>query len=167
MTDIECVRCSALTEDQTRCKRETCKYPVKCWQHTRLLDHLVVKQSGIPGAGMGLYTTVPLRSGDFITMYSGRLQRHADYDQTDGEYGVHLNNEYVINSTSSQDALGRYINDCRAANKRQRHCGGKNARFVVNNRNNTIRVVATKRIPAGSEIFLSYGVDYWNAVNRQ
>jgi hypothetical protein len=69
----------------------------------------------------------------------------------------------VIDAASTQRDLGRYANDCRAADERAGHCKGSNARYSVSNRNNATRIhlKATKNIPPGSEIFVSYGASYW------
>ena len=81
----------------------------------------------------------------------------------EGDYGVQLNKREVLDGRSTQSSLGRWANDCRAANKRGKHCGGTNAKFSISSRYKTVTLKATEDIAAGSEIFVSYGKEYWKS----
>jgi len=62
----------------------------------------------------------------------------------------------------------RYINDCRAADKRAGHCAGTNAEYrsVPGRGLNVVLVRAKKRIAPGEEIYMSYSRSYWRDVAR-
>lgn len=161
MATIDCVRCTALKADGRQCTRRTCKYPAKCWQHTKRDHQLQIKQSGIANAESGLFTTKALKKDDHIANYTGTDKTPQEYEASDSGYGLYITAIRTLDASSSQDGIARYANDCRTANKNAGECRGNNARFKVNHQRNTVRLVATKRIPANTEVFLGYGVRYW------
>ena len=163
MSVRECVQCSAPTRRGTRCKLRTCMYSEFCHAHTKQLFDLALKPSHIPGAGKGLFTLKSIARNANIAKYTGDVKTLAEYDASPSGYAVAINRNRVVDAASTQSALGRYVNDCRRANRRAGHCAGPNARFVVNNRHDPpiIWLRATKNIPAGSEIFVPYGAAYW------
>jgi SET domain-containing protein len=161
MSKIDCVTCKATKKDGQRCTRKTCKYVEMCWQHTKKEKSLVVKKSSIKGAGDGLYTTKEIKKGDKVASYTGEKKTRQEYDQNISGYGVEITKQMILDARSTQTGLGRYVNDCRAANKRRGECKGNNARFTVDRKSDSVSVKATKRIKAGEEVFLSYGRKYW------
>ncbi|CAL7962025.1 SET domain-containing protein [Gammaproteobacteria bacterium] len=46
------------------------------------------------------------------------------------------------------------------------HSTQPNANFVRNRQNQVLSFIATKRIPAGTEILINYGDDYWTTRNK-
>jgi len=62
----------------------------------------------------------------------------------------------------------RYINNCRAADKRAGRCTGTNAeyRLIRDSAINIVAIRAKKRIAPGEEILMSYGPNYWRDVAR-
>ena len=165
MSIRECVRCIAVTKHGRghQCKKNTCIYSEFCKQHTESLFDLTLKPSSIPESGKGLYTIIALPKGHKIAQYTGQNVSQEEYELTDSGYGVNIPHGRIIDAASTQSAISRYANDCRAANVRAKQCKGTNARFSIHTRagRTTIWVVATKNIPAHSEIFLSYGRGYW------
>lgn len=162
----ECVQCSAYTNSGLRCKRSTCKYPDMCWQHTRQIKRLSIGPSNIRGAGDGLFTMRSIPIGGAITEYGG-VDVDADEfgrDDYQSHYGIKLNRHIVRDGKSTQSGLGRYANTCRAANVRANECTGNNARYSIDQRGDkivTIKNMRNARIPAGSEIFVNYGREFW------
>ena len=161
MSVRECTRCSATNKKGGRCSRNTCKYFDMCWQHTRANKGLYLAESSIPGSGTGVFTLRAIKKNAKIADYTGQLVSNQGWnDGGTGDYGVQLNKREVLDARSTQTALGRYANDCRPRNRKNRHCK-LNARFSINHHNKTVTLKATKNIPANSEIFVSYGKEYW------
>ena len=163
MSVNECKQCTAQTKAGARCKARTCKYADYCWIHTKTLLRLGLRPSSIPRSGSGLFTYVDIPANKNICEYKGDNISSAEYTATDSGYGIIIPHGRVIDGKSTQSSLGRYANDCRPANKRAGVCSGNNARYSINTRNgvSTVNVKSIKRIPAGSEIFVSYGAGYW------
>ena len=164
MSVTECDRCSATTRSGARCKSRTCKYAMMCWQHTKQLLHLGVRDSAVPAAGQGLFTYVDIPAKRVICSYGGENISRAAYDANRSDYGVGIPGGRVIDGASTQSSIGRYANNCRPADKAAGHCRGNNARFSISTREGqtTVNIKSTKPIPAGSEIFVAYGSGYWN-----
>ena len=165
MSIKECVRCSAATKQGRgpRCKKTTCIYSEFCPSHTKVLFDLALKPSGIPGAGKGLFTTVEIPKNRNISRYTGKIKTTAAYNANPSGYAVSISKGRVIDAASTQSALGRYANDCRRANRSAGQCAGPNARLVVSYKGGEpiIWLRATKKINANSEVFISYGAEYW------
>ena len=165
MSRRHCVRCASTTKTGARCRRNTCVYFQFCWQHTREKYGLYLKPSAIPHAGLGLFTLRDIQKGRRIAAYTGVLRTDEELDRMEANanaYAVRIKKNLSVDASSTQTALGRYANDCRSVNVRRKECPGTNAKFVVNQRTQKVYLKATKRIQAGSEIFLAYGRAYWN-----
>jgi len=128
-----------------------------------------VKQSNIPGAGMGLFTNGPIKKGDFIMKYEGTKVARGS-DPTDGRYSYYVGNSVIIGAN-----YARFINDNVAFRKFTRaetvdfFHGRKlprlesphNIAFVENAEDETVDIVATADINAGDELLGDYGFGYW------
>lgn len=164
-TTVECKRCAFVKRDRQRCKRNTCKYADMCWQHTRITKGLEVKRSTVPGAGLGLFTTRDIprtRRGVDVGIYKGNDISKTEYDASDGQYGIQINPTTVRDARSTQSSIMRYANMCRVSDRP--HCTQNNARYVHDRRGQhtiKIRTLPNTPVRAGSEIFVSYGRDYW------
>lgn len=163
MSVRECVQCSAETRKGDRCKKSTCKYSEFCRQHTIKLFELVLRPSNIPESGTGLYTTKNIPAKKRIAKYTGDIKTLEQYRENPSGYAVAIPRGRVIDARSTQSGIARYANDCRPVNRREGHCRGNNAKFSISTRKGETSawLVSTKRIPADSEIFVSYGRDYW------
>ena len=162
MSVVECVKCSATNKNGKRCSRTTCKYAKYCHQHAKIILGLQVKKSTIPNTGQGLFTLKEIKKHEDITEYSGeKLTVEEANRKPESGYGLLINKDTVIDGKSTQSSLGRYANDCRSVNVKAKYCKNNNARFVINHKNKKVMLRATKKIPAGSEIFVSYGRSYW------
>jgi hypothetical protein len=106
---------------------------------------------------MGLFTTVPRRKDENIIAYTGeQLSRRALNERYPGDrlaaYAVQITKERFVDARDPQrSSVARYANDCRR--------GVCNCRFSVHN--GVVSLRATRAIPAGSELFVRYGADYW------
>ncbi|KAF4737200.1 hypothetical protein FOZ63_028739, partial [Perkinsus olseni] len=122
---------------------------------------LQVRASGVVQKQLGLFTTKCFPEGSLICEYSGRLLSLAqtlkarDRSYIMGGFGIncHIDAKYSFN------VWGRYINDCKDSNR-------LNAKFVKDKKRRVAKVVATRDIPAGSEVLASYGEVYWRSEER-
>ncbi len=123
---------------------------------------LRVRRSGIPGAGKGLFTRTAVEKGDVLLEYEGEKLTYAQIrarypDLSLMSYVFYVGRNHWVDAARRPGCLARYANDARGKTK------------VVGLRNNAeyqvLRgvpyIVATRRIAAGGEIFVSYGEDYW------
>lgn len=131
-----------------------------------LLDkNLVVKKSTLPGTGKGLFTKVFIPKGTRITEYKGRIMTwkevEADVDDHIG-YVFWFSNSYVIDAWKTKKGVAHYANDARGIVRKE---GVKNnAEYETEGKR--CYIVSTKNIEAGSEIFVSYGAEYWQAIRH-
>ncbi|MFT3902341.1 MAG: SET domain-containing protein [Niabella sp.] len=120
--------------------------------------YLKVKTSLIPNAGKGLFTTVDIPKGSLIVAYEGRRCAWKEVeDDFDNPYIYHIDDENVIDASKDLRSFGRYAND--AAGLTRVKGLGNNAEYYEEGL--TVFIRAKKDIPAGSEIFVSYGSGYW------
>ncbi len=127
---------------------------------------LAVKKSQIPKGGKGLFTTKDIKKDDFVCEYEGErltwkecLKRNENMEGK-GAYFFFINSKNCIDAQYTLSAMGRYANDAagpgRVAGLRN------NCKYEVIKGKAYIR--ATRNIKAGSEILVSYGKDYWEAM---
>lgn len=125
---------------------------------------LQVKDSLLPFAGKGLFTTEFIPKGTKIVEYKGRITTWKDVDHKDGNNGYiyYVKRNHVIDASTYPSALARYANDARGI---QRVKGlTNNAEYVEEGLK--VFIQAVKDIPAGSEIFVDYGKEYWDAIRH-
>jgi len=129
-----------------------------------LEKHLFVKESTIPGAGMGLFTHVAIAKGSRIIQYTGRVStwEKADHQEGLNAYIYYMNDDNVIDASKRKNSLGRYANDAR---------GMKKIKGLLNNCDYVeegvkVFIEATKDIAAGGEILVSYGKEYWDVLKK-
>ena len=155
----ECDRCLATTKSGARCKLRTCRGK-KCWIHLKSIDKLRVMTSGIPNAGMGLFTLKDIKKNDKIVRYQGD---HLTQAQVDARYPGDVTAQYVycgnsrncIDGRKTNSSVGRYSNDARGSNQRN------NARLVWDSQRRQANLRATRKINLGREVLASYGPAYW------
>ena len=123
--------------------------------------HLKIKSSSIPNAGLGLFTSIDIEKGTRIVEYKGKITTWKEVEHDiDNFYLYKVNTQHVINAKEDHKALGRYIND---ANGLKKVKGLTNNCIYVQD-GLSIYIEAKRDIPAGSELFVSYGKDYWQVV---
>lgn len=129
-----------------------------------LEKYLYVMKSGLPRAGSGLFTDVPISKGTRIVEYKGKIQRWKDVKHEDGHNGylMYITRDTVINAQPTIKSLGRYANDARGL---IRKAGLRNnAEYVSEGKRCFIE--ATRSIQRGEEIFVGYGREYWQLMRR-
>jgi SET domain-containing protein len=121
--------------------------------------YLRVQKSRLPGAGKGLFTTRPIKKGEYIVEYKGRICTWKEMKHEDGYNGylMFLSTRTVIDARLALKTYGRYANDARglARVKGLRN----NSAYVQTGRKCFIE--ATRNILAGEEILVHYGDAFW------
>jgi SET domain-containing protein len=129
-----------------------------------LEKHLLVKRSTLKGSGKGLFTRKPIPKGTKIVEYKGRITTWKEVNDREGLNGYiyYVNRKHVIDAWGSHAALARYANDARGL---IRTTGiTNNSRYESEGRK--VYIVASKSIPAGSEILVAYGKEYWDIIRE-
>jgi len=153
-------RCVAMKRDGEQCGART-KHGSRCWNHMQRDLGLRIKQSGIIGAGKGLWSTEPRKTKEHITEYTGDLSMDPEQDHGGSKYVLQLTNDGIsLDAARTDTAAGRMINDPRGSGFQ------KNTKFVVDQRARKVRIVATRPIPSNSELFLPYGDKYWTQFKK-
>ena len=148
-------QCIAIADSTgERCRLMTARGR-RCWHHTLRDDNLRVKQSNVAAAGLGLYSgKTAIKKGTSIK-YSGEQLTRAQVDRRYGDETA----QYTLcrSAQSCRDArrtdepgMARWINDARGTPMRN------NARLT-----GAYTAKATRNIQPNSEIFTSYGSEYW------
>lgn len=126
--------------------------------------HLIVKKSGLPKAGKGLFTKIDLPKGTRVVEYKGRIQPWREVKDEDGINGylMYINRNVVINGLKAVKTLARYAND--AGGLVRQEGIRNNSEFVSEGKRCFIE--ATRNIKAGEEIFAGYGREYWALIKK-
>jgi len=101
-------------------------------------------------AGLGLFTRVPIKKGQFIVRYSGRKIGTETADEIGTKYLFELNARWTIDGSNRRN-IARYINHA---------CRPNAETYFVKH---LIKVRAIKNIKAGDEITYHYGRNYFVA----
>ncbi len=130
-----------------------------------LEKQLVVKKSGLKGAGKGLFTTKFIPKGTRIVEYKGKVTtwEEASSGRSFNGYIYYVNKNHVIDAKKTLTALARYANDARGLSKIE---GLSNNSKYVQDDDNKVYIESFRNIEAGSEIFVSYGKEYWDVVRE-
>ncbi|WP_028788107.1 SET domain-containing protein [Terrimonas ferruginea] len=131
---------------------------------TLLEKQLVIKRSSLPGAGKGLFTKNFIPKGTPIVEYKGKITTWKEVEHNNGENGYiyYVKRSHVIDASNNTEELARYANDARGITRVKGVTN--NAEYVEDG----VRVFiqAKKDIPAGSEIFVPYGKEYWDVIRH-
>jgi SET domain-containing protein len=126
--------------------------------------HLYVKKSTLPNAGKGLFTKVFIPKGSLIVEYKGKITTWKEVKDDDGKNGYifYVKRYHVIDALPTKKPLARYANDARGLTR---------IKGVTNNCDYITKelkayIESKKNIPAGSEIFVDYGPDYWKVIKE-
>jgi len=127
-----------------------------------LEKQLYVKKSTIPNAGKGLFTKKFIPKGTRIVEYKGRISKWKDVKDDDGKNGYifYVNRNHVIDALPMKSALARYANDARGLVRVKGITN--NCDYITDGKKAYIE--SKKDIPAGGEILVDYGGDYWKVI---
>jgi len=129
-----------------------------------LEKQLVIKRSTLPAAGKGLFTKKPIAKGTRIVEYKGKITTWKEVDDDNGKNGYiyYINRNHVIDAKPFSKTFGRYANDANGLKKLR--LVKNNARYVIDNLR--VYIEAVKDIPAGGEILVRYGKEYWDIIRH-
>jgi uncharacterized protein len=129
-----------------------------------LEKHLIVKRSTLKGSGKGLFTTKDIPKGTIIVEYKGKITTWKEVDDRKGLNGYiyYVTRTHVIDARTTKEALARYANDAK---------GLVRTEGITNNCTYEIEglkvyIKAMRNIPAGSELFVGYGKEYWDIIKE-
>lgn len=113
---------------------------------------------------MGLFTKKDIRKGERIVEYKGKIRTWKEIKEQDGfnGYVFYIKRNHVIDAKKTKTALARYANDARGLSKTNGM--RNNAKYEEDGLH--VYITATKDIPAGSEILVGYGKEYWDIVKQ-
>ena len=129
-----------------------------------LEKQLIVKRSTLKGAGKGLFTTKDIPKGKKIVEYKGKITRWKDVNDHNGLNGYiyYVTRNHVIDAWETKDALARYANDARGLVRTE----GLSNNCTYRIEGHRVFIFAMKNIPAGSELFVGYGKEYWDIIKE-
>lgn len=130
-----------------------------------LLEKILrIRKSKLPGAGKGLFTTEFIPKGTRIVEYKGRVTTWKDVQHDEGRNGYiyYIKRNHVIDAENYKSALARYANDGQGL---VRLPGIRNNATYVED-DGKVFIESVKDIPAGSEILVSYGKEYWDVIRH-
>lgn len=127
-----------------------------------LEKQLFIKKSKVPGAGKGLFTKKAIPRGTRIVEYKGKITTWKQVDHHEGKNGYiyYVKRDHVIDAYTYEKALARYANDAKGLNKVKEL--DNNAEYVEDGLK--VYIESRKDIPAGSEILVDYGKEYWETI---
>lgn len=124
----------------------------------------MVKKSTLPGSGKGLFTKVFIPKGTRIIEYRGKITTWKDVDHQEGtnSYIYFVTKNHVIDGLPFEKEKARYANDAR---------GFTRIKGITNNCHYVeeglkIFIESKRNIPAGSEILVGYGKEYWDVMKK-
>lgn len=129
-----------------------------------LQKQLYIKKSTIPNAGKGLFTKKPIPKGTRIVEYTGKRSTWKEVKDEDGKNGYifYINRNNVIDAQANKKAFARYANDARGLVRIKGLLN--NSDYIVDGLKAYIE--SKKDIPAGGEILVDYGKDYWKVIRE-
>lgn len=128
-----------------------------------LEKQLYLKDSTIPGSGKGLFTKKFIPKNTRIVEYKGTIHKWKDVSEDDvSHYLMYVNRNHVIDARPMKKAMARYANDAKGLVKVKGITN--NSCYVTDGLK--VFIEATKDIPAGAEIFVDYGKDYWKVIRE-
>ncbi|MFY7900494.1 MAG: SET domain-containing protein [Chitinophagaceae bacterium] len=129
-----------------------------------LEKQLFIHPSIIPNAGMGLFTSLPIKKGTRIVEYKGRITtwENACHKGGNNPYIFFVNKDYVIDGLTYKKSFARYINDAKGLTRIKGI--SNNTQFIVDGVR--VYIEAIKNIPANTEILVGYGKEYWDTIKE-
>lgn len=127
-----------------------------------LEQQLVVKRSQLPDSGKGLFTKKFIPKGTRIVEYKGKVKTWKEAAHEENGYIYHVNRNHVIDAKPYPKALARYANDARGLVRIKGLTN--NSDYIEDGKR--VYITSKKDIPAGSEILVGYGKEYWDVIRH-
>ncbi|MGB3005200.1 MAG: SET domain-containing protein [Chitinophagaceae bacterium] len=123
-----------------------------------------IRDSTLPGAGNGLFAREFIPRGTRIVEYKGKITtwKEVDHDDGDNGYIYYVKRHHVIDARNQKTAMARYANDARGISR---------VKGISNNSTYVevglkVYIESRKDIPAGEEILVEYGKEYWDVIRH-
>lgn len=135
-------------------------------------DYLIIKESTLPNAGRGLFTTKDIKKYEIVAKYEGEILTYGEYMRRnikgDNEYFI-LCESYDMMDSKNIECFAKYANDASYDNLdntdyyqfNERPNRPDNNTDIRQYKNNINYLIANRDIKEGEEIFTSYGESYW------
>jgi uncharacterized protein len=129
-----------------------------------LSRQLYVKASSIPNSGRGLFTKKLIPKGTRIVEYKGKLTswKEVDHRNWSNGYIFYIDRKRVVDASTYLKALGRFANDARGLGRIK----GLRNNAEYKAEGDKVYIDATRDIPAGAEILVDYGKEYWDVIRH-
>jgi hypothetical protein len=130
-----------------------------------LEKNLYVKKSQLTGAGKGLFTKTFIKKGTRIVEYKGEIYTWKEVEKMPdwrNGYVFYFNLKYVIDAWKTKKSVAHFANDAAGIIRVK----GLRNNSEYQTEGKRCFITATRDIPAGSEIFVDYGREYWQAVRE-
>ncbi|RYZ19307.1 MAG: SET domain-containing protein [Chitinophagaceae bacterium] len=127
-----------------------------------LEKQLRVKKSALPESGLGLFTTKAIPKGTLIVEYKGRVTTWTEVAGEENGYIYFVSNKYVIDARPYKSALAKRANDARGISRVK----GLNNNSEYVEQDGKVYIKSKKDIPAGGEILVGYGKEYWDTIRE-
>jgi uncharacterized protein len=126
-------------------------------------NQLIIKRSLLPGAGNGLFTKTAIAKGTRIIEYKGKIRKWKDIknSEADNPYLMYVTSNHVIDAGPLKSAKARYANDAKGFNR----INSIKNNATYEKQGNRIFIKAMKNIPAGAEVLVGYGKEYWDTMH--
>ncbi|MDR3713383.1 MAG: SET domain-containing protein [Puia sp.] len=123
---------------------------------------LIIKKSTIPGAGNGLFAGTFIPKGSRIVEYKGKIctWKEVDHDEGRNGYIYYVKRYHVIDARYHENEMARYANDAQGLTRVK----GIRNNCEYNIEGLRVFIDAKKDIPAGAEILVDYGREYWSVI---
>ena len=163
--NLHCERCIATNKNGSQCKRQVCIGLPYCFSHLQSLKYLKIKPSTIPNAGKGLFASqtgvrpnaVVFNTNAVIIEYAGEIITSREiiqrYNYYNAPYAIRINSNRYEDAALERGAAS-------LANHEEYTTGNAVFRPFKRNNQDFMRLIATKPIRNGEEIFADYGADY-------
>ena len=129
-----------------------------------LEKHLIIKRSTLKGAGKGLFTAKDIPKGTKIVEYKGKITTWKEVDDREGlnAYIYYVNRNHVIDARTTKKEFARYANDAKGLLRSE----GISNNCTYEIEGIKVYIKAMRNIPAGSELFVGYGKEYWDIIKE-
>ncbi len=116
------------------------------------------------GAGKGLFTTMDIPRGTKIVEYRGKVTSWKEVDSQQGLNGYiyYINRYHVIDARPEKEAVARYANDARGIVRTEGI--NNNCTYIIEGLK--VYIKSMRHIPAGSELLVGYGKEYWQIIRE-
>lgn len=113
---------------------------------------------------MGLFTTRDIPRGTKIVEYKGKVTKWKEVDSQEGLNGYiyYVNRNHVIDARPMKAAVARYANDAKGIVRTDGV--SNNCTYIIEG--HKVFIKSMRHIPAGSELLVGYGKEYWDILKE-